>query len=405
MFSRFNGVVAGAIATVLCGGFLSACKNDEQAVTETSAPRDVVVVTPAASPQTTVFIATTAEDYSSSAISTVRNASPFQATNAISPTISDADIFANGNFLYRVERSTNDSIAKFDASTFSSNSTPLWQFATRDGSEASSNVHDMVFVSPTKAYLLRYAQKTAWIVNPSATTEAGFKSDNTLDLSDYADSDGSPEMDHGVVVNGKLFVVLQRLASWVPGDAYVAVFDTVSDTEIDTGTNSNHKGILLPVRDPLSIQYNAETSKIYVSAIGSYGDVNTPYSGLVEIDPTSYAVRTILNPSSPVSGSPGYKRISNTVVISATKGYFTDYAGWKDNSLYTFNPTTGLVDSSPVGGLLHKNLANLAFNATSGLWVGNHTDHGVNIIDPTTNTVTASVNTVLNPGTILFVDK
>lgn len=386
----FNRKIVGSIAGVLYIGLLVGC-NESEDIAEISVPKDVI-------------IATTASDYSSSAITIAGNTAPFSSANSLFPTISDVDIFTQGNFLYRIERSNRDNIAKYSVSDLKTNSAPLWQFPTRDASENASNIHDMVFASPTKAYLLRYAQKKAWIVDPSATTETKFKT-GSLDLSGYADADGNPEMDKGVIVDGKLFVILQRLEYWVPGDAYVAVFDTASDTEVATGNNTAHKGILLPVQDPENIHYNAETGKLYVSAIGSYGDAQTAYSGLVEIDPTSYAVRTILSPSSPVTGSPAYKRISKAVVISSTKGYFTDYAEWKDNTLYTFNPMTGLVDPAPIAGLQGKNLANVAYNPASGLWVGNHTDHAVNIIETSTNTISATVHTVLNPDTIRFVEK
>lgn len=386
----FNRKIVGLIASALYIGLLAGC-NESEDVTEISVPKDVI-------------IATTADNFSSSAITIVGNTAPFPAANSLFPTISDVDIFTQGNFLYRIERSNRDNIAKYSVSDLKTNSAPLWQFTTRETSENASNIHDMVFASPTKAYLLRYAQKSAWIVDPSATTETNFKT-GSLDLSNYADADSNPEMDKGVIIDGKLFVILQRLEYLVPGDAYVAVFDTASDTEIATGNNAAHKGILLPVRDPENIHYNAETGKLYVSAIGSYGDANTAHSGLVEIDPTTYAVRRILNPSNPVTGSPSYKRISAAVVVSSALGYFVDYADWGDSTLYTFNPTTGSVDPTPIAGLQHKNLANLTYNPTSGLWVGNHTDHAVNIIDTSTNTITATVHTVLNPSTIRFIEK
>ena len=389
-----NRLVFGAVAGTICAGFLAGC-NDNQNTTEVLVPKDA-------------FIVTTPSDYSSSAISIVGNETPYLAANTLIPTDnSDADIFTNEKYLYRVERSKRESITKYDVSAFSGNDAPIWQFSTRAEGEVTSNVHDLVFASPTKAYMLRYDRKDAWIVNPSATNQATFKT-STLDFSDYADADGKPEMDHGVIVNCKLFVILQRFdrrtMNWIAGDAYAAVVDVSSDMEIDTANNGLHKGILLPIQDPESIQYNAESGKIFVSGVGSYSD-DSKVSGLVEIDPTTYAVRIVLNPKRPIAGSPAYKRISGSIVISSTKGYFIDYADWNDNALYAFNPTTGLVDPAPISGLQHKSLANLAYNATSGLWVGNQSDHGVVIIDTNTNRVSATVDTILNPGTIRFIEK
>ena len=53
--------------------------------------------------------------------------------------------------------------------------------------------------------------------------------------------------------------------------AYVAVFDVATDTEIDTGKGEgSKKGIPLPIRNPLSIQYVAENNRIYIQGVGSY---------------------------------------------------------------------------------------------------------------------------------------
>lgn len=39
-----------------------------------------------------------------------------------------------------------------------------------------------------------------------------------MDLSAYADADGAPEMHAGVIANGKLFILLQRLEYWAPSE-------------------------------------------------------------------------------------------------------------------------------------------------------------------------------------------
>lgn len=65
-----------------------------------------------------------------------------------------------------------------------------------------------------------------------------------------------------------LYVTLERLNQsngWVPSIIpYVAVFDTATDTEIDTGVGSvdGVKGIPLPVRNTGAIQYLAEFSHV-----------------------------------------------------------------------------------------------------------------------------------------------
>ena len=70
----------------------------------------------------------------------------------------------------------------------------------------------------------------------------------------------------------------------------MAVFDVATDTEIDTGKGEGSmKGIPLPIRNPLSIQYVAENNRIYIQGMGSYPDTCDPKyeytGGIVSIDP------------------------------------------------------------------------------------------------------------------------
>ncbi|HCQ35422.1 MAG TPA: hypothetical protein DIU19_05870, partial [Alcanivorax sp.] len=98
----------------------------------------------------------------------------------------------------------------------------------------SSNVYDLVFAAPDKAYMIRYGADTVWVVDPTAGRERNFKT-GELDLSAYlpANTTGSPNMSAAVVVDGKLFIAMQRLDSvFQPNNtAYVAVFDTATDEE------------------------------------------------------------------------------------------------------------------------------------------------------------------------------
>jgi len=266
--------------------------------------------------------------------------------------------------------------------------------------EPSSNPHGLVFLNSEKAYLFRYGTTKAWIIDPSTTTEAGFKI-GELDLSSYADGDGIPEMESGVIVDDKLFIILQRLDQnnfWVPLKAYVAVFDTTTDTEIDTGSPDPVLGIPLEVKNPLSIQYLEANDTIYVQGAGNM--FTSEYTGGIEsIDPDTYDTDLILDDGAP------YGNISGMSIVSATKGYFVGYAGWGDTTLYTFDPSTGTVGSA-VNGLEHKNIAGMESgiypDKNNMLWVCNQTDARVDILDITTDTIDESVSTVLNPLRVVF---
>ena len=129
---------------------------------------------------------------------------------------------------------------------------PIWQFTTNDPGESDSNPYDLVFVSSTKAYLLRYGADQGLDRESFRRAPGGNFKIGELDLKAYADADGIPEMAKGVIANGKLFIIMQRLDDiFCPSNtAYVAVFDVATDTEIDTGKGeSGKKGIPLPIRE------------------------------------------------------------------------------------------------------------------------------------------------------------
>ena len=337
------------------------------------------------------------------------------AQNNLLPTpTTDITVAAYGHFFYRIERFQADSVTKFD---INAPETPIWQFSTMDDTDtATSNPYDMIFVSDQKAYLLRYGSARAWIVNPSAITQADFKI-GELDLSAYDDGDGIPEMSSAVIANGKLFIAMQRLDrddGFSPtNDVYVAVFDTATDREIATGTDNpdNVMGIVLPIRNIGSIQYLAANNTIYIQGAGGYesswsGRAADYSGGIMAIDPNSYSVSQILDDGD--SENHPYGNISGMGIVSPEKGYFVGYAGYGDNALYMFNPTTGSVLGVANDELTGKNIAGMEAGAfTDGnnmLWVCNGTDAEVVILNTTDNSIDERVATNLNPTKVVFVD-
>lgn len=384
---------------VIAGALLSACTSSkDDANSLLSSPATV-------SGSTHAVVATYQGE--TSALSVVQAAAPYASEHQLLATVSDADIVGFGGYVYRFERYNRDNIAKFDAKTLAANSAPLWQFSTLDAGETGSgNVHDMVFVSDTKAYLIRYGKARAWIVNPAATTQEEFKI-GELDLSAIADADGIPEMEAGIVVGNKLFIIVQRLDQdngWVPGDAYVVVYDVTTDTVVNTATNTENGAIRLAIHNPGSIEFNARTQKIYVSGIGSYfSDDKT--SGVVELDPITYATKTILDSKNQEANTPAFQKIDGVEILNANKGYFIDYVGWGNSALREFNPSTGAVSESAIADLKGINLAALTSDGNGRLWVGDSTNHQIVIVDTTDNLVVEKIDTVLNPGRVTFVNN
>ena len=316
---------------------------------------------------------------------------------------------AYGAFFYRIARYNGDSITKFAAAA---PATPIWQYSTMndDDAGATSNPQSMVFASATQAYVPRFESTRMWVVNPSTATEAGFKT-GEVDLAGYADADGLPEMTQGVVVDGKLFLLLQRLDKengWVPQTPYLVVIDTEKNEEIETQNPvGDLKGIPLPIKNPWNIVYR--NGKIYINGVGSYASswAGTPadYSGgIISVDPISYAVSTLVDDGD--ENEHPYGNISGMTVVSSTKGYFISYADWGDNALYSFNPTTGVVSANPIAAFSGgDNITALGVDGSGMLWVASNTFSGggiLTIINPTDDSVDQVQKLNLNPQGMAF---
>ncbi len=368
----------------------------------------VLIGTAAVSSAQKAVVATAAADYTSGAHSVI-DVKTGVVRNNLLPTISDITIAAYQNYFYRIERYQRDSITKFD---INAPETPIWQFSTDDtGEQGSSNPYDLIFLNSKLACLLRYGKSKAWLVNPSATTQAEFKI-GELDLSSYTDSDGIPEMVSGLFVKNKVFIVLQRLNrndSWSPTNtAYIAVFDTNTGAEINTGiANSDGvKGIPLPIRNPSAIQYMSQNDTIYVQGAGRYAASwsGTPaeYSGgIASVNPNSYEAKMLLDDGDDANHP--YGNISGMAMVSPESVYFVGYDGWGDNTLYSFKPAGGIV---PVAALQHKNIAGMESGTYADqqgrLWVCNGSDAEIVVLNIADNSVVTQISTNLNPLKVVF---
>ncbi|MBC2711808.1 MAG: hypothetical protein HGJ94_12720 [Desulfosarcina sp.] len=360
----------------------------------------------------TAVVATVAADYSSGAhsiISVDPVGGPRTVENDLLPTISDIMVAAYENYFYRIARYQSDSITKFD---IAAPDTPVYQYSVLDSGETgSANPHAMIFLNDQKAYVLRYGKTKAWIVNPSAASEAEFKI-GELDLSSYADFDDIPEMDNGIIVDGVLYICIQRLDRsgfpWgQPNTAYVALFDTATDTEIDTGVANTDgvKGIPLPIKNPGAIQYLAANDTIYLQGAGSLFSTPPVYSGgIITIDPSNYDTALLVDDGD--ASSHPYGNISGMAIVSADKGYFIGYAGWGDNTVYGFSPTTGAVGGPVHADLTGKNIAGMQSGAYADqngmLWICNQTDAEVTVLDTSDDTIDEKISTNLNPIMVAF---
>ncbi len=349
-------------------------------------------------------IGAVAADYSSSEISIAGASAPYSLVEGYAgQDLSDISVATHGEYFYRIGRYNQDNLTKF---SFSNPGVVQWQFSTDDsGSSTSSNPYQVLFASDSKAYVLRYGESTIWIIDPSvgASEEDNFLI-GEIDLSAY-DSDGVPEMAAGVIHNGRLYVAMQAMdASFVPGNAYLAVIDIATDTEIDTETNAL-KGYALNVKNPVDVDVMG--NYIYVTGAGKYSGYSTPpeYTGGIEKISLVDDSQLVIVDDGTSTFHP-YGQISELTLVSETKGYFLGYEGAYSVSLYHFNPASGAVEGAAVAGFESKDLTTSALSPEGMLWVGiGGVSPEIKVVDPSDNSIAETISIRKNPKVIVFSDK
>lgn len=359
-------------------------------------------------------VATRAPDYTSGAVSLVQTETPFAAQNNLTPSdSSDISVRSGGDHYFVIEKFGTNRISRYEAGSTTATYAYSTQSAEETTGELESNPYDIVIASDTKAYLLRYGSSKIWIVNPSAATEAAFKI-GEIDLAAY-DSDGVPEITDGVIKDGKLFVLMQRLESYAATKAgYVAVINTSTDQEITTAARENGlKGIELPVRNPSKLVAIPGDDEILVVAPGDYGSFPTYVpaydGGIAEIDSDDYGVRLLVDDGN--STTHPYGQIVDVAAVDDDRAYFIGNTGFgpTGQTLYRFDP-----DERPafapvaVTGYTGVSLGTIAVDPSGQLWVSRteETAPGLSVLGfagGSETVVKDLIDTVLTPINIDFV--
>ena len=356
------GILSSVIILAACGG--GSNNNENQ---NSDATTQIAVVQ------------TVAADFSGSNMQTI-DLDTFEVSGGLLPRVeSDYFLEVGVDTVFQIGRFNIDLISAYNEQSISSSSA-LYEYSLLDTPEdPTSNVHAMAIVSDTKAYLIPYGSNTVWIVNPSAENEDSFKI-GELDLSPYADSDGLVEAETAIIVDGLLYIAMQRLDrdngfSPVANSAWIAVFDIATDEEVDTNLNDaveNLRGIELDIQNVQHFSYH-EDAGLFLQGIGDPwgGFSGRPVSyggGIVKIDTVDFSVELVLDDGTPESHP--YDYIANVVVLSEEVGYFVGLAGFQSTTLYRFNPQTG--DVYRVDGAMFNSMdiTSLQVAPNGEVWVG-----------------------------------
>jgi len=358
----------------------------------------------------TAVVSTKAADFSGADIQLVTLDVDYTVSSGTAPKDqSDYGIARFGEHFYHIGRFGIDTVAKYN---FNSPSTPIYEYSTLQSPEdPTGNPSAMAFVSEQKAYITQYGNNKVLIVNPSAQTEAEFIT-GELDLSAYADSDanGASEANSAVIVDGKLFIVMQRLVSYSPAepnvDAYIAVFDVNTDQEIDTDLNDapeNRKGIKLNTRNPGKFFYRSDIGLFLQStgdAFYSFRGRQPGYTGgISKVNTDDYSVELIVDDGDADNHPYGF--IYNLAIVDATNGYFVGYQSYQNYNLYHFNPSTGEVNA--VSAYTSLDISVLNSDVLGNLWIGisDSAQPRIELIDGA-KTLVETIGLNQNPGEIAF---
>ncbi|MFB0979952.1 MAG: cadherin repeat domain-containing protein [Alteromonadaceae bacterium] len=327
---------------------------------------------------------------------------------------SDYTVRSYNKDVFHIGRYNIDSISKYNADALD---TEVWSYTTQDtGDSNTRNPYDLVSVNESKAYLLRYGSDKVWIVNPQATQFEDFKL-GQLDLSSYIadnNSNGTPNPASATIADGKLFIAMQRLSdSFSPNTAYVAVFDTATDQEIETNAdaNDNLKGIPLQGLNPLGHSIMSQGDTVYVTTRNSYSSSDLTLSRIEAIATSDYNLSSVLSAADIENNTGAF--IGSSVVVSETKGYFVASetfftpSYYELSTVYTFNPTTGIIANEKVAATGTEQISYIALDAANFLWlsVSNPEKPGVDVINTETNLKAfPRLATELNPSAIAFID-
>lgn len=394
------------LSIALSATLLTACDSDDN-------DDGVEVALPASA-----LVQTVAPDYSSSEVAYLDVETQQVDSGYYVKDASDYTISSYKGEVFHIGRYFIDTITKYDALEPADRDIEIWSYSTQDAEDSTSrNPYVLVSLNETKAYLIRYNSSKVWIVNPQATASEDFKT-GELDLSGYAreeNSNGTPNPAAAVIADNKLYIAMQRFDdSYAAGTAYVAVFDTATDTEVETNANDEDsvKGIPLTGLNPLEHSLVANEGKVYVTTRNSYSSFDLSFSRIEEINTGDYSVREVLTAADITDNTAGF--IKASVVISPEQGYFYASEAFYEPSyhevgtVYEFNPTTGDILATGVAESGTESISFIGLDTANFLWVSvsNPEYPGVDVINTVTNEKHIDrLTTLLNPGTIRFIEE
>ncbi|KUK13998.1 MAG: hypothetical protein XD52_0724 [bacterium 42_11] len=189
------------------------------------------------------------------------------------------------------------------------------------------NVYDIAFVDENTAYAIPWGESYIQKINPITGDET-----KKIDLSSYSyGQDGSPNAAKGLVVGGKLFVILQRF------DAETFDYATGTVVVIDLNSDEISRSVTLSGKNPNDIDYYQ--GKFYIVESGKLYD---PSDDFIEvITPSNYDVQVKSVAPLQEEGMDVY----SLEITEEGKAYLLG-GGWPSYKVFEYDISTGEVGNS-----------------------------------------------------------
>lgn len=357
-----------------------------------------------------VALAMVAPDYSSSAITLLQapNADQLQLDeNLLSTTVpADSDIAVHQQSLYRIGRYGFNTLTRYQIGA--DNSLTLnWQYSV-NGNEANANPYRVVFASDEKAYVIRYGANSILIINPSVgANDSEHFILGEIDLSHYVSEQRPfdvPNMADAQVIDGVLYVLLERLEGFAPGEAnsYLVLIDTLSDSEITAySATAPLPGIELPVKNAASLTYFDQA--LYLVGKGHfYAQTDAPYKysgGIVKVDLNDHQATLLLDDGT--AQQHPYGNIADLTIVNANQAYFVGSTEYGNDQLYVFDPASSEPEGVQVEGFDQRSIADIRALSDNTVLVAQHATPQMlaqlTLLNTQTHSVLDQLDLVWNP--------
>jgi len=370
------------------------CANELGGTIEEARKAALATVKPAGQgEQDRLGIILTSDFTNTGAYSTVTLDKPRVVRADLGETYSDAAGRVFQDRLYVVNRLGQDNLQMINPAT----GTSIAACSIDNG----SNPQDIAFASENKAYVSRMEDGIVTIVDPTVSrTCSGFKR-GRIDLNEFSDADGSPELGRMLIVGERLYVAALRLdrnRSFVPAaPGLIAVIDTTTDTLVDVDPETPEiDAIKLAGENPFGLVYDPPGDKIWVWETGRF---SVPDDGGIEaIDPTTNRAEGFIASEVRLGGT-----VTVVAPYSATRAFAVIADEDFRNRLIAFSPVTGeILDTLREAP---SYFPDVAVNDRGEVWLADRTlsAPGIRIFDAESGRAMAGpIDVGLPPFNILF---